>query len=44
MSWVAAMEEERRAELLEAADRLVRAGTTPQELAVEVVIGLAICG
>ncbi|HXR29119.1 MAG TPA: class I SAM-dependent methyltransferase [Solirubrobacteraceae bacterium] len=41
LSWVAAMPDERRAELLAQADALVRAGSTPAELKVHVVVGLA---
>jgi SAM-dependent methyltransferase len=42
MSWVAAMPEQQRASLLAEAEELIRAGETPPELGLEVVVGLAI--
>ncbi len=41
MSWVAAMEEEERAETLDRIGALVRAGETPAEIRVRVAIGIA---
>lgn len=40
MSWVAAMDDGRRSELLERVEALIAAGHTPAELRVHVVIGL----
>jgi SAM-dependent methyltransferase len=40
MSWVAAMPDERRAELIDTVTALVAAGETPTELKVSVVVGL----
>jgi hypothetical protein len=40
MSWVAALPDDQRAETLTQIDAIVRAGETPDELPVHVLIGL----